>query len=105
MGSESVFSAGSGGFQGESQERHSASVGFSKTCENLAIVDELLTYWNLDESENILDEIEKVLLMSMCSHSSFSFFNRTLSFALRALFGFSLNLAFVPVNFVIWFWK
>ena len=55
--------------------------GFSKTRENLAVVDELLTYWNLDESENILDELEEVLLMSMCSHSSFSFSNRTLSFA------------------------
>jgi fused signal recognition particle receptor len=34
--------------------------GFSKTRENLAVVDELLTYWNLDESENILDELEEV---------------------------------------------
>lgn len=39
--------------------------GFSKTRENLAVVDELLTYWNLDESENILDELEEVLLLSV----------------------------------------
>jgi fused signal recognition particle receptor len=39
--------------------------GFSKTRENLAVVDELLTYWNLDESENILDELEEVCLMSI----------------------------------------
>lgn len=38
--------------------------GFSKTRENLAVVDELLTYWNLDESESILDELEEVLLVS-----------------------------------------
>lgn len=38
--------------------------GFSKTRENLAVVDELLTYWNLDESENILDELEEALLVS-----------------------------------------
>ena len=73
-------------FQGESQEQHSTSVGFSKTHENLVVVDELLTYWNLDESENILDELEEVLLMSMCSHSSFSFFNRKLSFVYCLVF-------------------
>jgi len=39
--------------------------GFSKTRENLAVVDELLTYWNLDESENILDELEEVLRIGM----------------------------------------
>ncbi|KAG0587496.1 hypothetical protein KC19_2G168600 [Ceratodon purpureus] len=38
--------------------------GFSKTRENLAVVDELLTYWNLDESEDILDELEEALLVS-----------------------------------------
>ncbi|CAM6025464.1 unnamed protein product [Sphagnum balticum] len=38
--------------------------GFSKTRENLAVVDELLTYWNLSDSENILDELEEVLLVS-----------------------------------------
>ncbi len=34
--------------------------GFSKTRENLAVIDELLTYWNLSDSENILDELEEV---------------------------------------------
>jgi hypothetical protein len=36
--------------------------GFSKTRENLAVIDELLTYWNLSDSENILDELEEVLV-------------------------------------------
>ena len=34
--------------------------GFSKTRENLAVVDELLTYWNLADSEQVLDELEEV---------------------------------------------
>ncbi|CAM6045031.1 unnamed protein product [Sphagnum compactum] len=38
--------------------------GFSKTRENLAVIDELLTYWNLSDSENILDELEEALLIS-----------------------------------------
>jgi hypothetical protein len=38
--------------------------GFSKTRENLAVVDELLTYWNLSDSENILDELEEVQCFS-----------------------------------------
>ncbi|KAJ7531944.1 hypothetical protein O6H91_14G065900 [Diphasiastrum complanatum] len=38
--------------------------GFSKTRENLAVVDELLTYWNLSDSEQILDELEEALLVS-----------------------------------------
>lgn len=51
--------------------------GFSKTRENLAVVDELLTYWNLDESENILDELEEVWLLSLRIGASFNcaFFN------------------------------
>lgn len=38
--------------------------GFSKTRENLAVVDELLTYWNLTDSEQVLDELEEALLVS-----------------------------------------
>lgn len=38
--------------------------GFSKTRENLAVVDELLTYWNLSDSEQVLDELEEALLVS-----------------------------------------
>lgn len=38
--------------------------GFSKTRENLAVVDELLTYWNLADSEQVLDELEEALLVS-----------------------------------------
>lgn len=46
--------------------------GFSKTRENLAVVDELLTYWNLSDSENILDELEEVQCFSFlcCCFSS-----------------------------------
>ncbi|KAH7294085.1 hypothetical protein KP509_28G055700 [Ceratopteris richardii] len=38
--------------------------GFSKTRENLAVVDELLTYWNLADSEQVLEELEEALLVS-----------------------------------------
>eukprot|EP01018_Ginkgo_biloba_P012542 Gb_23518 [translate_table: standard] len=34
--------------------------GFSKTRDNLAVVDELLTYWNLADTEQVLDELEEV---------------------------------------------
>ena len=34
--------------------------GVSKTRERLAVVDELLTYWNLNEAESILEELEEV---------------------------------------------
>jgi fused signal recognition particle receptor len=36
--------------------------GFSKTRENLAVVDELLLYWNLEETDRVLDELEEVFL-------------------------------------------
>ncbi|KAF3325032.1 cell division protein FtsY [Carex littledalei] len=38
--------------------------GFSKTRENLAVVDELLLYWNLEETDRVLDELEEALLVS-----------------------------------------
>lgn len=38
--------------------------GFRKTRENLAVVDELLTYWNLGESDSILEELEEALLVA-----------------------------------------
>lgn len=38
--------------------------GFSKTRDNLAVVDELLTYWNLADTEQVLDELEEALLVS-----------------------------------------
>jgi hypothetical protein len=56
--------------------------GFSKTRENLAVVDELLTYWNLSDSENILDELEEV--------QCFSFF--VLFFFLACLLAYRLLL-------------
>lgn len=36
--------------------------GFSKTRENLSVVDELLTYWNLADTDRVLDDLEEVLL-------------------------------------------
>eukprot|EP00850_Spirogloea_muscicola_P019688 SM000196S05380 [mRNA] locus=s196:178420:185870:- [translate_table: standard] len=38
--------------------------GVSKTRENLAVVDELLAYWNLNESDAVLEELEEALLVS-----------------------------------------
>lgn len=35
--------------------------GFSKTRDNLAVIDELLLYWNLSETDRVLDELEEVL--------------------------------------------
>lgn len=36
--------------------------GFSKTRENLSVVDEILTYWNLSDTDRVLDELEEVAL-------------------------------------------
>nr|XP_010934475.1 cell division protein FtsY homolog, chloroplastic isoform X2 [Elaeis guineensis] len=38
--------------------------GFSKTRENLAVIDELLLYWNLADTDRVLDELEEALLVS-----------------------------------------
>ncbi|KAH6756422.1 signal recognition particle receptor protein [Perilla frutescens var. hirtella] len=38
--------------------------GFSKTRENLAVVDELLLYWNLSDTDRVLDELEEALLVA-----------------------------------------
>ncbi|RXH93577.1 hypothetical protein DVH24_014153, partial [Malus domestica] len=38
--------------------------GFSKTCDNLAVVDKLLLYWNLADTDRVLDELEEALLVS-----------------------------------------
>ncbi|XP_043719995.1 cell division protein FtsY homolog, chloroplastic [Telopea speciosissima] len=38
--------------------------GFSKTRDNLAVIDELLLYWNLADTDRILDELEEALLVS-----------------------------------------
>ncbi len=59
--------------------------GFSKTRENLAVIDELLTYWNLSDSENILDELEEVLVCR-------------LSLSLVRLFWFTLPALLVMVS-------
>ncbi|ONM34369.1 Cell division protein FtsY, chloroplastic [Zea mays] len=41
--------------------------GFSKTRENLSVVDELLTYWNLADTDRVLDDLEEVLLPTTAS--------------------------------------
>ncbi|BAT97888.1 hypothetical protein LR48_Vigan11g038000 [Vigna angularis] len=38
--------------------------GFSKTRNNLAVIDELLLYWNLADTDRVLDELEEALLVS-----------------------------------------
>ncbi|OWM88236.1 hypothetical protein CDL15_Pgr003648 [Punica granatum] len=40
------------------------SGGFSKTRDNLAVIDELLLYWNLADTDRVLDELEEVLLVA-----------------------------------------
>jgi fused signal recognition particle receptor len=34
--------------------------GFSKTRDNLAVIDELLLYWNLADTDRVLDGLEEV---------------------------------------------
>lgn len=41
--------------------------GFSKTRDNLAVIDELLLYWNLSDTDRVLDELEEVLLLNALS--------------------------------------
>ncbi|KAG6536940.1 hypothetical protein ZIOFF_002018 [Zingiber officinale] len=38
--------------------------GFSKTRESLSVVDELLLYWNLADTDRVLDELKEALLVS-----------------------------------------
>ncbi|KAK9103371.1 hypothetical protein Sjap_020625 [Stephania japonica] len=38
--------------------------GFSKTRDNLAVIDELLLFWNLSETDRVLDDLEEALLVS-----------------------------------------
>ncbi|RHN40016.1 putative signal recognition particle protein Ffh [Medicago truncatula] len=38
--------------------------GFSKTRNNLSVIDELLLYWNLSDTDKVLDELEEALLVS-----------------------------------------
>lgn len=45
--------------------------GFSKTRDNLAVVDELLTYWNLADTEQVLDELEEVLFFPHPLYNAF----------------------------------
>lgn len=52
--------------------------GFSKTRDNLAVVDELLLYWNLSDTDRVLDELEEVQHFSFL----FNFLEDYLSFVL-----------------------
>ncbi|CAL5340104.1 unnamed protein product [Camellia sinensis] len=38
--------------------------GFSKTRDNLAVIDELLLYWNLSDTDRVLDELEEALMVA-----------------------------------------
>ncbi|CAH9108346.1 unnamed protein product [Cuscuta epithymum] len=38
--------------------------GFTKTRNKLAVIDELLLYWNLSDTDRVLDELEEALLVS-----------------------------------------
>ncbi|WCJ23163.1 signal recognition particle receptor protein chloroplast (FTSY) [Euphorbia peplus] len=40
------------------------STGFSKTRDNLAVIDQLLLYWNLSDTDRLLDQLEEILLVS-----------------------------------------
>lgn len=37
--------------------------GFTKTRDNLAVIDELLLYWNLSDTDRVLDELEEVFFL------------------------------------------
>lgn len=37
--------------------------GFSKTRDNLAVIDELLLYWNLSDTDRVLDNLEEVFAL------------------------------------------
>lgn len=39
--------------------------GFSKTRDNLAVIDELLLYWNLADTDRVLDELEEVTYLAL----------------------------------------
>ncbi|XBI32820.1 hypothetical protein VPH35_056219 [Triticum aestivum] len=46
--------------------------GFSKTRETLSVVDELLTYWNLADTDRVLDDLEEVPSLTTGSSLHFS---------------------------------
>lgn len=46
------------------------SGGFSKTRDNLAVVDELLLYWNLADTDRVLDELEEVQSLLYLFHQN-----------------------------------
>lgn len=45
--------------------------GFSKTRDNLAVIDELLLYWNLADTDRVLDELEEVSIFHLILLSYF----------------------------------
>ena len=63
------------------------SGGFSKTRNNLAVIDELLLYWNLSDTDRVLDELEEVRFLLFFPFSSkllrkivFFFFKSTFNY-------------------------
>lgn len=50
--------------------------GFSKTRDNLAVIDELLLYWNLADTDRVLDELEEVLVLLVSRESLVELFPR-----------------------------
>lgn len=47
--------------------------GVTKTRENLSIVDEILTFWNLNESETVLEELEEASVLPLLKYFVFIF--------------------------------
>lgn len=45
--------------------------GFTKTRDNLAVVDELLLYWNLSDTDRVLDELEEVRDLFLAKNGGF----------------------------------
>ena len=60
--------------------------GFTKTRENLAVIDELLLYWNLSDTDRVLDELEEVLFLTF-TLCVLSFFEK-LGFEFYCIIGF-----------------
>jgi hypothetical protein len=46
--------------------------GTSKTRERLGLVEELLTFWSLEDYESTLEELEEALIVSPCSMATCS---------------------------------
>lgn len=47
--------------------------GTSKTRERLGLVEELLTFWSLEDYESTLEELEEALIVSACTMTTCSY--------------------------------